>query len=616
MPNLPSFIASHPGTSGGSGPQAVVPPNPPVSQAVAQPQAALHQGLSARPRSGPTSAVSVAGMAPRAAPWTAEAVVHHMYGLSDAPVKRWFKKPASEQYLYAKSLAPPERDELERALEQRFRNSEGPQAREALSRWLSVQQARLRTHRPGRPVAAALAGVLSRRRDDCASADRPEYRAAHENFLRVISDDSLPMDLRVTAAHRLAYHACSEETLTQGDSVGLRQAGNQDWMRYLRSVDPDGAPHLREVAGAFALAWAAADRGDLSFWVEDSADAVAQDIAHQTRPLGEQMGAWLTAAGAPGLPDLGAFDGEPLAGSFARLLARRQVSQEAAADAGTIMGEGVAVIYAIVQDPDLRCRVFAMAETALGSCDDKVAEGFSSIVRAVRNHQVAAWVDAGCIGAAELDRWARQQFRLDALEQEVHRFIERTLAQAGASLDANMQAILKALRPGGLIPGWDRPRLAKLASQRAGPGKIWHQLRHEPLETMLHAKVQLGLRLDLPDGLPRAMAHERESVLTAGDLRGIAEAIAAREADSAALKDFLSGNETWRVGMRTLHADADELGRLWKAYEDHPFWDEAPPPQDMESAAWQEAYNERAREIRRHTEGEEFKLLCRLAGLP
>jgi hypothetical protein len=76
-----------------------------------------------------------------------------MSDLSPQRTKRWFKKSASEQYLYAKSLTPEQRSALEQALEQRFRNSQEPHAGEALDMWLSVQQARLRTHSPEQRAA-------------------------------------------------------------------------------------------------------------------------------------------------------------------------------------------------------------------------------------------------------------------------------------------------------------------------------------------------------------------------------------------------------------------------------------------------------------------------------
>ena len=74
-----------------------------------------------------------------------------MAALSPERETRLFKKSASPQYRYAKGLTAEQRGQLESALEQRFRNPAAPaEARDsALAMWLSVQQARLRTHTAG-----------------------------------------------------------------------------------------------------------------------------------------------------------------------------------------------------------------------------------------------------------------------------------------------------------------------------------------------------------------------------------------------------------------------------------------------------------------------------------
>ncbi|WP_003275353.1 NEL-type E3 ubiquitin ligase domain-containing protein [Ralstonia solanacearum] len=83
--------------------------------------------------------------------------------------------------------------------------------------------------------------------------------------------------------------------------------------------------------------------------------------------------------------------------SFARLLARRQASAKAepAIDRRTVLQDGLTVIHAIAKDAELRALVFAMAEDALGTCRDKVSEGFAAIVNAVGNHRMAQDVKAG-----------------------------------------------------------------------------------------------------------------------------------------------------------------------------------------------------------------------------
>lgn len=79
--------------------------------------------------------------------WDVASAVGDMSGLSDARVKRWLKKSASDQYLYAKSLTATQRGELEQVLAHMMRGNT-PEAKQALTMWLSVQQARLRTHAP------------------------------------------------------------------------------------------------------------------------------------------------------------------------------------------------------------------------------------------------------------------------------------------------------------------------------------------------------------------------------------------------------------------------------------------------------------------------------------
>ncbi|WP_442808508.1 ShET2/EspL2 family type III secretion system effector toxin [Trinickia soli] len=167
----------------------------------------------------------------RQKPWDVRTGVADMATLSDKRVKLWFKKSASEQYLYAKSLLPEQRDELEQELAQTMRGNT-PAAGEALTMWLSVQQARLRTHSPLQQqlhrsqqvanaipsatvvgAAVSLPALMNTRIRYYQSDERPEYAKAFDNFMSVIGDPSLPPEVRNAAAERLEYHAWSEGTI-------------------------------------------------------------------------------------------------------------------------------------------------------------------------------------------------------------------------------------------------------------------------------------------------------------------------------------------------------------------------------------------------------------------
>ncbi len=179
---------------------------------------------------GPAPKVPPRAMA-RQKPWDVQTAVADMATLSDKRTKRWFKKSASEQYLYAKSLLPAQRDELENELARAMRGNT-PAAREALTMWLSVQQARLRTHSPlqqqlhrSQQVASAipiatvvgaavsLPALLNKRVQYYQSDERPEYAKAFDNFMSVIGDPALSPEVRNVVAERLEYHAWSEGTI-------------------------------------------------------------------------------------------------------------------------------------------------------------------------------------------------------------------------------------------------------------------------------------------------------------------------------------------------------------------------------------------------------------------
>jgi C-terminal novel E3 ligase, LRR-interacting len=576
-----------------------------------------------------------------------------MSSLSDVRVKRWFKKSASEQYLYAKNLSPAQRGDLERTLEKKFRNPGDPQAQEALSMWLSVQQARLRTHTDEQKSAyrsklikqvalpaATIVGLnmaaplfVLNRRDYHESVDRPEYATAFDNFMQIIGDEYLSMDIRTSAAQKLVYHARQEGTIGHNERFHL--ALNAGMAQIPPDAIPAGIPNRQEIVGAFGLA-------KLGHRLNSNPNAVyigsvADDIGSNSKPLGVQMNAWLREAGEPQLKNAKAFDGEENAASFARLLERRMpaasFSNATITSRYTLAKEGAMVMQAIAEDPDLRGRVFAMAENALGTCGDNVAEGFSTIVLAVRNHQMAEAVRDGRVGSAELNRWGLQQFAQDALEKEVNDFIERSEAQMEDMRKTLESALRAASFPDSLIeqvtqdPRTHQSKLRATIMALGNPvpevESALHDilalqiknygLREERVEAMLHAKVALGEMLGLPDSTPKGMLFEHSSKLTGRDLKSIGTAVLAAQADPSSVKEFLVSNDIWLAGMKQLHAE--EFEALERQFDDDPFHDMDLPRDGDEHVAEQMAYVEAANDFTQRKTQAESALLLKCAGL-
>jgi hypothetical protein len=453
------------------------------------------------------------------------------------------------------------------------------------------------------------------RTDYYSSPDRPEYGDARANFMRIIGDQSLGDDVRIKVAQRFAYHALREGTLTKADASNLGSYATPEWQQYLDGGIPADEPNPREVVGAIVMAVS----------IRLNLAGLSGDLEQQRAPLGQEIQGWLAAAGkTEGLPQAAAFDSEPLARSFARLLARRRPAQDNnSPDAAAALQDGARVIRAVAEDPDLRGRVFAMAENALGTCGDNVAQGFSQIVLAVNQHQMAKAVERGEVNAAGLNRETRQLFRLDVLEQEVHRLIAHKLEATEADLAANEAALAaneqKALRASGPLSAGLRLMLTtqhtelKLTHTKLTQTK--NQLTNEPVETMLHAKVHLRTQLELPDGLPTTEAN-RVSVLDQGDLKRIKAAIQAREAEGSELRAFVLSDpdQLWLTAMKKLHAD--ELAPIQKAHDDDPVWaEELHPPKGEIFADWQTGYESRSNAVRQKAEAAERELLFRLAGM-
>lgn len=604
-----------------------------------------------------------------------------MSGLSDARVKRWLKKSASDQYLYAKSLNAAQRGELEQALAQMMRGNT-PEAKQALTMWLSVQQARLRTHAPwhqevyrrvqlnnfivphatvvGIPLAVPL--HLEARTEYYRSMYRPEYAQAFNNFMSVIADSSLT-EIHDAVIARLDYHARREGTIA---------------VPQLRDLRTHGAEHL--AAMGYRVETAAATTAP-----EAGAHAIfsrlEDDLALQTATPGQQILLWQAAANGAGveyktrhqhwyspwrkaqarsqlrLNEVSAFNTEANAMSFARLLARRQASAKAEPAAGhrKVLHDGLTVIHAIAKDAELRALVFAMAEDALGTCRDKVSEGFSAIVNAVGNHQMAQAIKAGRIDQQELQAWAGQQFRLGALEEEVDAFLRRAVDNNRLALEQHCNspqalvptAFMESILTPVLAPDVSREGLMvaqqiildtmqDITCQQEAPDLPAEQrqaapaalakleaivellqkrmsLLHEPVETKMHAKISLRKSLDLPDGTVASMAYSGTSTLNDAALKNIEKAVREREANPTELGNYLLSNEIWSTGMRLLHAQ--RFDQLQKTFEADSFYGSLPPPDDDEHVAQTILYNEEAQAFAQRMQAEREDLFLQCAGL-
>lgn len=604
-----------------------------------------------------------------------------MSGLSDARVKRWLKKSASDQYLYAKSLNAAQRGELEQALAQMMRGNT-PEAKQALTMWLSVQQARLRTHAPwhqevyrrvqlnnfivphatvvGIPLAVPL--HLEARTEYYRSMYRPEYAQAFNNFMSVIADSSLT-EIHDAVIARLDYHARREGTIA---------------VPQLRDLRTHGAEHL--AAMGYRVETAAATTAP-----EAGAHAIfsrlEDDLALQTATPGQQILLWQAAANGAGveyktrhqhwyspwrkaqarsqlrLNEVSAFNTEANAMSFARLLARRQASAKAEPAAGhrKVLHDGLTVIHAIAKDAELRALVFAMAEDALGTCRDKVSEGFSAIVNAVGNHQMAQAIKAGRIDQQELQAWAGQQFRLGALEEEVDAFLRRAVDNNRLALEQHCNspqalvptAFMESILTPVLAPDVSREGLMvaqqiildtmqDITCQQEAPDLPAEQrqaapaalakleaivellqkrmsLLHEPVETKMHAKISLRKSLDLPDGTVASMAYSGTSTLNEAALKNIEKAVREREANPTELGNYLLSNEIWSTGMRLLHTQ--RFDQLQKTFEADSFYGSLPPPDDDEHVAQTILYNEEAQAFAQRMQAEREDLFLQCAGL-
>jgi C-terminal novel E3 ligase, LRR-interacting len=508
------------------------------------------------PSVSPESAQAPAVLPPSNVPTGASTLAQTISRLSPVPGARIFRKSASEQYKFAKSLLPDSREHLQRLeqeLERQFRQATDARvAKRAMNAWLSVQHAYLRFHmtdqrrsharaQTSRALFAldplvtpfALRSMLRERSSYYASAERPEYRAAFNNFMRVIEDESVPDALRQIAEEKLSFHWKSEGTVAFLETQELRKHG-------VRSLARRGY-QVPDVPLAAAVL----------------ANQTAEDIGKQRNSLGSEINRWLKVP----LQSAHRFDQEPYAQSFARLLhrVRPKLGGLIGVAASKTLVEGENIIRAVAVDADLRAKVFAMAESSLGTCGDLTKEGFANIATLVRCHQMRESVRKGEVDARELRDWAHRQFRLETLAGEV---IQRF--------------------------GRD-PELAQV---------------------MLYAQVKLAKQLDLPSERPVAMRYGRQRWISRGTLEVIGRSVLAKQGDAEATFRFLCTNETWRSGMQQLHAD--RFMQLAEQFGNDSFYEMPLPSQVEAHAHMRETYHAAADEMKKRIEAGENDLLREL----
>lgn len=284
------------------------------------------------------------------------------------------------------------------------------------------------------------------------------------------------------------------------------------------------------------------------------------DLAHLGAPLGSQFQTWLGDTARTSAVDLHAFDEEEAAPAFARMLERlhQEALPELSATARREMENQVkAAFTAMVHDAELRNEVFLIAQTALGSCQDNVLEGFSKVMLAVRKLQLVMAARRGQLNEAKLNQWTSQQFRLALLETAVGHLISEMLQRTD-------------------MPSWEREKLQK-----------------DPMETLAHAKSALKQALELPKDTVQHLTSVEMSVLGPEHLEALQAQVRQQAADPEAYRAFILRHDTWRACMQVLHP---AIFQPLEATRDADPFHELDIPDDPESPAAY-AYAEAGRQV-------------------
>lgn len=179
--------------------------------------------------------------------------IQEMNGRSGQVKNRWMptidfhsKKPASPQYHYAKSLSAAARTEvaahLERIIKAGGDEGLGVSLDQAVQMWLSIQHARLRTHkaeqradhrrahigkmllRTGNPVTA-VKDLRQEHKNYYRDRLRPEYEAAFNAFMTALADPDMPDGVKTKLAAELVdRHLGTEKTIAPDDGDRIVEA--------------------------------------------------------------------------------------------------------------------------------------------------------------------------------------------------------------------------------------------------------------------------------------------------------------------------------------------------------------------------------------------------------
>jgi hypothetical protein len=468
------------------------------------------------------------------------ALVAEMGKRSPVSRKRLMKQSISEQAQYAKKLTREDRHDMGVEITSRIagalRRNDMPAAKDAMAMWLSVQQASLRVHTEGQRTdyrsaqrtSALLAldpfitpfivpHMRARREAYRADAARPEYNAAFDALMPVINSPHLPPELRAMAVEHVEREWLQDGSIAPAERMALRDRGVRRLAQegyVVRPYDPEAA-HL------------------------------AEDVAKQKEPLGKELGRWVKRLDVKDFGDVHAFDDEPGARSFARVLAR--MAPKGLPLNRKTKSEAEEMIRAMGSDAEARAQIFSGAVEALGTCGDNVKLGWSRMVSGARNLKMAKDVQEKRVSREGLRQWAGQQFREQALDLEIH------------------SAFAK------------------------------HPTLPDEVEVSLYVKMKLKEELNLPAETPSSMQYRKQTQSLLRELKDfdratLVQAVRQKEADPAAMAHFLLNHEVWRTGMETLHAD--EFKRLNDKHDENPFYEVPYPSQGPEFAAEQTAYNE------------------------
>ena len=493
--------------------------------------------------------------------WVDQALAR-LKGLSGDLKSRLFKKAYSPQYTYAKSLSSEQRSQLEEVLESQLKGDAGVVDKEeekaAVEAWLSIQQARLRTHTQeerrrlrnrGRevvrdslvtmavPVFAPpmiFLGAADYREHYRAyhnSPHRPEYAAAFDNFMRILGDIYVSEDLKEIIRERLTYHWKKEKTIAPREASLLGEHGIDKLVESnYRSIPPD------TIAG--------------------------RDIARQTRPLGKQMNVCLKLAKRPLLNNPQRFDLEQYADAFSRLLDRLSETTDAShtrTQAG-LYEKAADVIEAIQDDAKLRGKVFEAAKEGLGTCHDNVADAFGSVVNEVAIHQLVKDIDAEKIGKNNFLSSIKPQFRLKALEEYVDQLIEDTInkilpkSEKITSKVEEIESRLKEQSPPHVVEKLNK-KLNELKEELRPFNIALKNLSEESIETKLLFKTRLKEVLALPNSVPDTMAFSGYSPFQNKDIVTAGHYVRKVEEEGIALRSFLKEFSAWETGLKKLYLD-------------------------------------------------------------